>query len=218
MIEKKKCTKCEIEKFISEFCLRNDKKRIVNKHRSECKSCHNSTRYKYRDFDKRYNDKCRLSGLYKGRYNKLREWRKNNPEKAREKNRNSREKFRQTPKGMLINRMSSRINQSLIKGKMRKHWESLVGYTIQELKEHLEKQFLTGMTWGNRDLWHIDHKIPIAAFNFEKPEDIDFKKCWALKNLRPLWARDNSVKQDKLEQAFQPSLKLRTQSKQGQSM
>ncbi|GAI73524.1 unnamed protein product, partial [marine sediment metagenome] len=37
----------------------------------------------------------------------------------------------------------------------------------------------------NRDL-HIDHIIPKSAFNFTKPEHTDFKRCWALDNLRLL--------------------------------
>jgi hypothetical protein len=50
---------------------------------------------------------------------------------------------------------------------------------------------------------------PITAFNFNTPEDIDFKRCWALSNLQPLWARDNLSKQNKLIKPFQPSLLLR---------
>jgi len=62
------------------------------------------------------------------------------------------------------------------------------------------------MAWGNIDKWHIDHKTPIAAFNFEKPEDEDFKKCWALENLQPLWAKENMKKHKKLVKPVQQSL------------
>jgi len=53
--------------------------------------------------------------------------------------------------------------------------------------------------------WHIDHIIPVSAFNFTKPEHIDFNKCWALSNLQPLWAEENLSKHKKLKEAFQPS-------------
>lgn len=56
--------------------------------------------------------------------------------------------------------------------------------------------------------WHIDHKIPKSAFNFETPEDIDFKRCWALKNLQPLWAAENIKKHDRVDKPFQPSLAI----------
>jgi hypothetical protein len=65
------------------------------------------------------------------------------------------------------------------------------------------------MSWENYGKWHIDHRIPIDAFNFTCPEDIDFTQCWALRNLRPLWAVDNIKKSNKLEKPFQPSLLLR---------
>lgn len=55
---------------------------------------------------------------------------------------------------------------------------------------------------------HIDHKIPLSAHNFTKPEHSDFKKAWALKNLQPMWAIDNMKKGAKLKKHFQPSLLL----------
>ena len=107
------------------------------------------------------------------------------------------------------NRIRSGIHQSLSKGiKNNRKWELLVGYTVEQLKHHLESQFKDGMTWLNMGKWHIDHIIPISAFNYEKPEDIDFKKCWELSNLQPMWAIDNFKKHDKLEKPFQPSLAI----------
>jgi len=54
--------------------------------------------------------------------------------------------------------------------------------------------------------WHIDHIIPKVVFNFKKPEDEDFKRCWAMSNLRPLWSHDNLVKNTKIYKHFQPRL------------
>ena len=87
-------------------------------------------------------------------------------------------------------------------------WQALAGYTISELRKHLEKRFTEGMTW---ELFlsgriHIDHIIPITAFNYKTSEDRDFKRCWALKNLRPMWANENISKSDRLVKHFQPSL------------
>jgi hypothetical protein len=56
------------------------------------------------------------------------------------------------------------------------------------------------------DKWDIDHVIPVSAFNFTRAEDVDFKHCWSLKNLRPLWRKQNISKRDKLEIPFQPAL------------
>lgn len=87
-------------------------------------------------------------------------------------------------------------------------WESLVGYTLNKLRKHLEKRFTDGMTWDNYGKWHVDHKIPVSVFNFTKPEHRDFQRCWALKNLQPMWAKDNIKKHAKLIKHFQPSLPL----------
>jgi len=88
------------------------------------------------------------------------------------------------------------MNESLQKGmKAGRHWEELVNFTIDELKKHIEKLFTPEMTWENYGTyWHIDHKVPIAVFNFERPDDIDFHLCWSLKNLQPLEASKNMSK------------------------
>lgn len=104
--------------------------------------------------------------------------------------------------------ISTAMWRSLKGSKGGEFWLNLVGYTFNELKKHLEKQFVNGMTWDNYGKWHIDHKIPISVFNFTKPEDNDFKRCWALKNLQPLWAKENQLKGAKITEHFQPSLLL----------
>jgi hypothetical protein len=94
--------------------------------------------------------------------------------------------------------------------KGRRHWESFVDYDLKDLMKHLEKQFVDGMNWDNygRGIgkWHIDHILPLTAFCYENEMDIDFKRCWSLSNLRPLWGADNISKSDKIIKPFQPSL------------
>jgi hypothetical protein len=70
----------------------------------------------------------------------------------------------------------------------------ILGYTLEELMAHLEKQFTEGMSWENYGEWHVDHKIPMARFNFTSVEDPEFKLCWCLENLQPLWGPDNLSK------------------------
>lgn len=81
-----------------------------------------------------------------------------------------------------------------------------IPYTIEQLKEHLQSKFESWMTWDNwgtyniekwndNDMstwtWQIDHIIPHAKFKYSSMEDEDFKKCWALENLRPYSAKQN---------------------------
>ncbi len=82
--------------------------------------------------------------------------------------------------------------------KRKRHWEDIVGYTLNELKEHLEKQFHPGMTWDNYGQWHADHIKPSSSFQIIGLECDEFKSCWSLNNLQPLWAKDNIEKSNNL--------------------
>lgn len=91
--------------------------------------------------------------------------------------------------------MSSLIRRSLTSGsKAGRPWETLAGYTVTELMEHLESRFVDGMSWDNIREWHIDHIRPRASFVFTSTNDQAFKDCWAMSNLQPLWAADNLSK------------------------
>jgi len=128
---------------------------------------------------------------------RARRWYNKNKETQAEKLRNKRNN-NITKK--LSNNISTSIRHSLRGNKAGRCWEPLVGYTIYDIKDHLEKQFTEGMDWNCflRGEIHIDHKLPIAIFNFDSPDDEGFKQAWSLKNLQPLWAKDNLSKQDKI--------------------
>jgi hypothetical protein len=81
-----------------------------------------------------------------------------------------------------------------------------LNYTVKDLIFHLEKQFepwmtwqnygkYNKMTWDNNDpktwTWNIDHIIPQSDLLYSSMEDDNFKKCWALTNLRPFSAKQN---------------------------
>jgi len=110
-------------------------------------------------------------------------------------------KVRSTPKGKLDRHMSKWIRDCLKGSKAGKSWKQSLGYGVAELMTHLERQFLPGMGWHNRSEWHIDHIRPRASFNYSTPECEDFKACWALSNLQPLWAADNIAKGASLQWA-----------------
>lgn len=75
-------------------------------------------------------------------------------------------------------------------------WTNILGYSLKELMDHLESKFIDGMSWDNygRFGWHIDHIKPSSLFKYESIDDDEFKKCWSLNNLQPLWWRDNISK------------------------
>jgi len=73
----------------------------------------------------------------------------------------------------------------------------LIGCPSHYLRIHLEKQFKTGMSWGNYGEWHIDHIRPCASFDLSDPDQQ--KQCFNFKNLQPLWAYENLEKGAKWE-------------------
>ena len=87
-----------------------------------------------------------------------------------------------------LNRVMSKSIWDALKGlKADRHWEDLVGYTLKELREHLESQFDENMTWDNMgEYWEIDHIIPKSQFQYKTEQDKQFRVCWSLANLRPL--------------------------------
>ena len=107
-------------------------------------------------------------------------------------------KRRKDSRYRVSNGFSRSVRRGLKNGKGGVSWKIMVGYSVDQLMKHLEKQFLPGMTWKNYGrIWHIDHILPVSSFCFEKCEDDGFKRCWDLSNLRPLWARENLKKGNK---------------------
>ena len=130
---------------------------------------------------------------------KIKEYKRKNKEKIRECGR----KRKQDP----VLRMNTNISRTMRRNlksnnlsKNRRKWETLVGYTSQDLREHLESLFLPGMTWKNygKNGWVMDHIIPKVFFIFTSTDDVEFRYCWSLDNLQPLWAPDNQEKNDKI--------------------
>ena len=120
------------------------------------------------------------------------------------------QKIRTDLKYNLNRRISCVIRQSLKGNKNGRHWESLVGYTVMDLKKRLQSTMPKNYNWQNymEGKLHIDHIIAKKYFNFTRPEHIDFKNCWSLSNLQLLPAEENLRKNAKLERPFQPSLKM----------
>lgn len=102
-------------------------------------------------------------------------------------------KYRATPGGRLENRMRVAIRRGLNRSRSAT-LEKTVGYSIEDLKIHLERQFLPGMSWDNAKEWHIDHIVPLSTFTIVEYGDREFMAAWALSNLMPLWAADNLKK------------------------
>jgi hypothetical protein len=159
-----------------------------------------------REYYQRHIEKERLRATIKNHKR-----RKENPEREKEYCKKSDTKRMSNTMIKLHRYIGNHVRYSLINGKKKnKKLEDILDFSVESLKKHLEKQFQDGMTWENYGKygWHIDHIIPVSVFNYETQDDIDFKRCWALNNLQPMWAIDNIRKHNKLSKPFQPSLPI----------
>lgn len=118
---------------------------------------------------------------------------------GRRRNREAVQRYRQTPSGRIDHRVRARLRAGLSGDRPGSGWQAALGYTVEDLKRHLERQFLPGMSWENMGDWHIDHILPLKSFTYTSVDDAEFKAAWALTNLRPLWAIDNMKKHARRE-------------------
>jgi hypothetical protein len=113
-------------------------------------------------------------------------------------NRRDAERRKADPVFDLVCRVRGRICEVIKKSLTRKQSRTIVllGCTGDELKDWIESKFTAGMSWGNRDQWHIDHIIPLAKFDLSDPTQQ--AAAFHYTNLQPLWAKDNLRKSDKV--------------------
>jgi hypothetical protein len=105
-----------------------------------------------------------------------------------------RERYNEDPQYKLAVAARNMLKRVLRKGNKPKHGGSyeILGYSHNELMNHLESQFTEGMSWDNYGDWHIDHIIPVSWFI--KMGETSPSVINDLSNLRPMWAEDNLKK------------------------
>jgi|GEM_PF-952947 len=172
IIDSKFCIKCNLDKPIVEFHLRND---LSQGYRNECISCYKSmksissksyrqiNKKKLREYDLDYRkERMKSDPLYRAKID------------ARN----------------IIRRALSEKGYS-----KKSKTQEILGCSFIQFKEHIESLFLPSMSWNNRNEWHIDHIIPLS---FAKSES-ELLLINHYSNLRPLWIVDNQLKSDNIE-------------------
>jgi hypothetical protein len=179
---KKVCNICREEKELCDFGMNNTYKSGVS---NRCEQCESERGRKY---NKEHKEQKRLSA---------KKYKENNRDKMKS-HRNSYLKIKRQED--IIFKLKESVRRRLykyLKTKSivkNKRTFDIVGCSPPELKEHLEKQFVDGMSWDNYGKWHIDHIIPLSS---AKTED-EICKLGYYTNLQPLWAEDNLRKGDKI--------------------
>lgn len=112
-------------------------------------------------------------------------------------NHKRRERMLSDPKLSMAHRARSRIQKALSRGGFSKKSKTheMLGCSWDEFRIHIERQFSKGMSWDNKEKWHIDHIIPLASAKTEK----ELAALAHFTNLRPMWASENISKGCKVE-------------------
>lgn len=181
----KKCNTCEIEKDLDKF---NKDKGSSDGLKYSCRDCTKKKYYLYykNNKDKEIERQINYQNNNKSSTNKQRNKRHN-------------ERYNTDILYRLKINTRNRIKMFLKSSnfdKIKNGTFNIVGCTPIELKEHIEKQFLEGMTWENYGFrgWHIDHIIPLASVD----SNDDVYRLSHYTNLQPMWASDNYKKGDKI--------------------
>lgn len=128
----------------------------------------------------------------------LKEWLNRNPQKKVEKRKACiayhKKRYHSDPCFCLSNRLRGNIRKAFHRTGIRKRSKSMVflGCSIDQAKAHIEGQFVTGMSWEIPNSFHIDHLIPVSAFDLSDLEEARLAFNW--RNLQPLTPHSNSVK------------------------
>lgn len=168
----KKCNKCNIIQNYSEFYINTQTK---DKYTGHCKNC-----------DKVY----RSTPEYKARRSK---YLKDKKDIIREKRRVYKTYKKSTDN---LYKLTLDLRKRTAKAFKVSRWDknsktkTILGCEFKKAFNHIESQFVEGMSWNNRHEWHIDHIIPLAS---AKTEEELIKLCHYT-NLQPLWAEDNLKK------------------------
>lgn len=135
---------------------------------------------------------------------RLREWLKANPEKARAYKRASRRKQAAKPINRILSNVRKRL-RDVMRGK--RSALNVVGCTRKQLQEHLQSQFTKQMHWNNYGTyWHVDHIVPVSHFDLTNSEHVKLVHHYT--NLRPMEAVANMMRGNKIERPVQIHLPL----------
>jgi hypothetical protein len=109
-------------------------------------------------------------------------------------------RIRQSISSLLQYHIKNRgANRSKSKSKL-----DMIDFTMEELRNHLQNHFTKGMCFDNYGKWHIDHIIPCSWFDLSN--ETQFKQCWDLRNLKPMWGSENTRKCNRYSENTQLNL------------
>jgi hypothetical protein len=219
----KTCSKCKIEKELTDFYKR---KNSIDGYRKSCKNCQSLYNKDYNDKNKnkvkeqkseyRKENKEILKNKRRKYYESKKEITKENSLRYYHNNKDKRDfdyhkiHWIKNKESISKKRKERRENNPLLKlsSSIRTLiWNSIkrMGFTkksktceilgcqFEDFKSYIEYQFVEGMSWENHGEWHLDHKKPISWAETEE----QVYELNHYTNFQPLWAKDNLSKGNK---------------------
>jgi hypothetical protein len=222
----KTCTKCGIEKPLTEFY--KQKGGVFGVH-SQCKCCIKAIRKKhysensddikitvakYKELHEDYYSEYRelhkeehrqFDKIYRATHvQEMIDYRKDYNSRVTTKLKNALRKRKRVQTDTLFKlscNMRTSVGNAMFRGGYAKtsHTHEILGCTYEEFMVYIENQFADGMSWDNYPEWEYDHIYPISLA-------IDEEHLIALNhytNFQPLWREDNRRKSNKLPEDFE---------------
>lgn len=124
-------------------------------------------------------------------------WEKDNIDKVKQYNKKSDAKKRKEKPWTIVwrNQLTGALKR--LKQTKSKSTIKLLGYSSEQLKEHIESKWLEGMSWLNygrkKGCWEIDHIKAVSKFK----NNVKVSLVNSLDNLQPMWVSDNRKKYNK---------------------
>jgi len=199
MGETKLCRKCDSIKPITDFPRAGTLSGGRVCYRNECKVCN------------REDQKARYHKNPEKHLQRLKEYRRNFTEEQKQARREyalklHHLKYESCPQYALRHRYRSNVHMSLTRAEASKHKHKhtieLLGCTFEKFRDYIESLFVAGMSWDNRDEWHLDHIHPVASFDLTDPKQVE--ECFHYTNMQPLWADLNLHKRDTMPEVWTP--------------
>lgn len=201
-METKICSRCKLDKEISNFSKNPDRKCGL---KPECKDCRKLVTAEYRSKNReKLNEKNRLYREKVKDPNYVSVPKVLLTEKEKKKRRSEyvvkyiSERSKNDPLFKLKLNIRKSISSNVIlylksnnldttkKGST----ESILGISYNVFKTYIEEQFIEGMSWENYGEWQFDHKTPISWANTED----EVYELNHYTNFQPLWTIENHIK------------------------
>jgi len=226
-METKTCTKCGNTKNINDFIFRKKRKcwesvcsfcrtiisqKYYANNKEKLKQHQKEYRIKNKHIDQIWsknnpNYRKEWAAKHREQLNEGERKRRKLPESKLKRNKKRKDNKNKNPAIKLRENISRSIRYVLKDNNGSKHNTSCLkhlGYTPKQLIDYLESLWEKWMNWSNYGVfkygekrWNIDHIIPQSKLPYSSMEEENFKRCWALSNLRPLEAMENIKKSNK---------------------